>query len=65
MSDYEERKFRLTPKGFLYAILMQHGIGDIEAICDQWDDKVFRAGWSYVETDELAALKHVRDSREL
>lgn len=46
---------RITPKGHMGMILMEHGFSMIvaEAISQVMEDRIFKDGWIYVRADEI------------
>lgn len=53
-----EEGYRLTPKGHMSLVLMEHGFPDVvaEALSEVMSNRIFLAGWTYLDQDQIAQM---------
>lgn len=51
----KENGYRITPKGYMALVLMEHGFPNIvaEALSQVMSDRIFAAGYTYVDEQTL------------
>ena len=51
----KENGYRITPKGYMALVLMEHGFPNIvaEALSQVMSDRIFAAGYTYVDENTL------------
>lgn len=53
-----EEGYRLTPKGHMALVMMEHGFPDIvaEALSEVMSNRIFLAGWTYLDQDQVTQM---------